>query len=92
MIKPENIKKYILPLTLIIVLSIMMVMGIVYIRSYMNQKAAAERAAQLEQISSQIKVNLEYGLDNQWSLVDSIIHYCEGKKFDGKDDVRKEIG
>ncbi|MDD6190206.1 MAG: ATP-binding protein [Firmicutes bacterium] len=92
MIKPENIKKYILPLTLIIVLSIMMVMGIVYIRSYMNQKAAAERVAQLEQISSQIKVNLEYGLDNQWSLVDSIIHYCEGKKFDGKDDVRKEIG
>lgn len=82
MIKIRNIKKYILPLVFTVVLSIVLLIGIMYIRSYMNQKATAERGAQLEQISSQIKVNLEYGLEQQWNMLDSIKHYCEGARYD----------
>lgn len=89
MIKIKNIKKYILPLVFIVVMSIVLFIGILYIRSYMNQKATAERGAQLEQISSQIKVNLEYGLEQQWNMLDSIKHYCEGTRY-GEEVIQAE--
>ncbi|MGN0701880.1 MAG: ATP-binding protein [Lentihominibacter sp.] len=92
MIKIENIKKYILPLVIVVALSVVLLMGILFIRSYMNEKATAERSAQLEQISAQIKVNLEYGLEQQWNMVDSIIHYLGDKNYGDEPALTDEIG
>ena len=74
MLKMQYAKKYIAPILCAVILVIILVIGIVYIRSYMAQQAVQERSSQLEEISSQIKVNLGYGLEFHWNLVSGIQH------------------
>ena len=74
MLKMQYAKKYIAPILCAVILVIILVIGIVSIRSYMAQQAVQERSSQLEEISSQIKVNLGYGLEFHWNLVSGIQH------------------
>ncbi|MGN1414001.1 MAG: response regulator [Anaerovoracaceae bacterium] len=79
--KLKQIKEYILPVLWTIVLTIFLVLGILYIRSYMNQQTIAERSLQLQQISAQIQTNLEYGLKTHWNLISGMDGVLEGKNF-----------
>ncbi|MDO4486799.1 MAG: response regulator [Bacillota bacterium] len=74
MSKLQYAKKYIAPILCAVTLVIILVIGIVWIRSYMAQQAVQERSSQLEEVSSQIKANLGYGLEFHWNLVSGIEH------------------
>lgn len=82
MSKLQYAKKYIVPILCAVTLVIILVIGIVALRSYMAQQAVQERSSQLEEVSSQIKVNLGYGLEFHWNLVSGIEHSIDEEYAD----------
>ena len=89
MSKMHFAKKYLVPILCAVILVVILVSGIVYIRSYMSKQAVQERSSQLEEISSQIRVNLGYGLEFHWNLVYSIEHSIEGNYSDDNALIRE---
>ena len=89
MSKMQFAKKYLVPILCAVILVVILVSGIVYIRSYMSKQAVQERSSQLEEISSQIRVNLGYGLEFHWNLVYSIEHSIEGNYSDDNALIRE---
>lgn len=65
--------------------------GILFIRSYMMQQTFRERSSQLEEMLSQIRVNLDYGMDTHWNLVTSVYETVDGKHYDNIEQLMQAI-
>ena len=76
-INRKTLNKYMIPLLSVSVMVVCLVFGILYIRSFMEKQTAEERAAQLEEMITQIRVNLEYGLEIHWNLLEGIAGAAE---------------
>lgn len=87
----KSIKEYMLPVLSTIALTVVLVLGIVSIRSYMNQQTIEERSSQLEQISAQIRTNLKYGLEAHWNVLFMIENAVEGTSFNNDKELTEGI-
>ena len=77
----KKLKKYIIPMLSVLVMAVCLVFGIFFIRSFMMQQTTEERTAQLDEMIAQIRVNLEYGLEVHWSLLDGVDLSIEGQHY-----------
>ncbi len=77
--KTNRKTKYLVPILFVAVLVCALVMGVLFIRSNLMQQTIQERSYQLEEMVSQIQVNLNYGLETHWNLVTAIETAAEGK-------------
>lgn len=72
-----------------ILLVVSIASGALYIRSYLVKQTVQERSTQLEDILSQIRINLEYGLETHWNLVSAMeseaeaTHYADDQELIG---------
>lgn len=92
MLKRKNTTKYILPALLAFAVVASIVAGAMFIRSYLMKQTVQERSSQLEEMISQIRVNLEYGLETHWKIVSVIDADAEGDYYDDNKAVLDEIG
>lgn len=90
--KTKKTTKYLVPAVFAAVLVCALVMGVLYIRNYLMKQTIQERSYQLEEMVSQIQVNLNYGLETHWNLVTAIETEAEGKHYDNEQDLCSVIG
>lgn len=90
--KTKKTTKYIVPTLFAAVLVCALVIGVLYIRNYLMQQTIQERSYQLEEMVSQIQVNLNYGLETHWNLVTAIETDAEGKHFNDNRELCTAIG
>lgn len=81
MIKRKKITKYLLPALLAFLVVASVIGGSLYIRSCLIRQTVQERSTQLEDLLSQIRVNLEYGLETHWNIVSVIEAEAEGTHY-----------
>lgn len=87
----KTLKKYMIPLLSAFVMAVCLVFGVIYIRSFMMQQTTEERTSQLDEMIEQICVNLEYGLETHWNLLDGIDTSVEGKHYNDIQQLTEEI-
>ena len=94
--KTIKITKYLLPALLAFIVVASIAGGALYIRSYLMKQTVQERSTQLEDMLSQIRINLEYGLETHWNLVSAIeseaeaAHYADDKALIGGIDAMEK--
>ena len=69
----------------------LLVLGGFYLRSFFMKQAEQERSSQLEEMSSQLRVNLHYNLETHWNLVASIKDYVNAQSFSSKEQAQQGI-
>lgn len=87
----NKFKKYIIPLLSVFVMVVCLVVGIVYIWSFMMKQTTEERTSQLDEMIEQIRVNLEYGLETHWNLLEGIEVSVEGEFYSDIQQLTDEI-
>ena len=92
MVKRNNTTKYILPALLAFVVVVSLVIGILYIHSYLMKQTVQERSSQLEEMLSQIRVNLDYGMETHWNLVTGIYDAIDGMHYNSEQELIQGIG
>ena len=85
----KRIIKYLL-FSFVVVASLLM--GVIYIRSYMIEQTAKERSSQLEEMISQIRANMDIGLEMHWNLVTGLKATAEGKHYNDEKELIEAIG
>ena len=90
--KRKKITKYIVPVLFALVLTAALAVGVLYIRSYMMNQTVQERYSQLEEMISQIRTNLDIGLETHWNLVTGIKSTVEGKYYEDEQKLTEAIG
>lgn len=90
--KRRNIKKYLVPVLFALVLTAALTVGVLYIRSYMMKQIVQERSSQLEEMISQIRANMDTGLETHWNLVTGIKATVEGKRYKDETELTEAIG
>ena len=90
--KRKNVTKYLVSVLFALVVAAALVVGVLYIRSYMMEQTVQERSSQLEEMLSQIRANMDSGLETHWNLVTGIKATVEGKHYHDEQELTKEIG
>lgn len=75
--------------SLVVIVSLLM--GVFYIRSYMMKQTTIERSSQLEEMISQIRANMDAGMETHWNLVEGMKTIISGKHYSGEDELREDI-
>lgn len=81
-----------IPLLSAIGMTVCLVFGIAFIRSFMLQQTTEERTSQLDEMIEQIRVNLEYGLEIHWNLLEGIDETVDGEHYSDIQSLTEEIG
>ncbi|MGM9571610.1 MAG: response regulator [bacterium] len=84
----KNFKRYIAPGFFLLILLVSLIFGIIYLRSFMMEQVMQERSSQLEEMSGQIRTNIDYNLENNWNLVAGIE---QAVKLSHYDDVKRLV-
>ena len=87
----KTLKSNIIPLLSALPIVVCLLVGIVYIHSFMIRQTTKERTSQLDEMIEQIRVNLEYGLETHWNLLEGIEVSVEGKKYSDIQRLTEEI-
>ena len=90
--KRKKITKYLVPVLFLFVLAAAVVVGVLYVRSYMMKQTVQERSSQLEEMISQIRANMDAGLETHWNLVAGIQATAEGKRYKDEQELMEAIG
>lgn len=90
--KKKIITKYFLPILFAFVVIAALVTGVWYVRSYMMKQTVQERSSQLEEMISQIRANMDTGLEIHWNLVTGIKVTAEGKHYKNEQELVEDIG
>ncbi|MGN0366143.1 MAG: response regulator [Suilimivivens sp.] len=90
--KKRNITKYLVPVLFALVLAAALAVSVLYIRSYMMKQIVKERSSQLEEMISQIRTNMDTGLETHWNLVTGIKATAEGKHYKDEQELTEAIG
>ena len=81
--RPKSIKRYItLPTVSAVVLLLVLVISGVYFMRYLDQRIYEERTDQLDEITSQVYVNLNNTLTTHWSYITFAVNLLEGYEPD----------
>lgn len=92
MSKRKRITKYFLPILFVFFVLTALTVGVLYIRSYMMKQIVEERSYQLEEMISQIRTNLDAGLETHWNLVTGIEASTEGTHYKDEQELQETIG
>ena len=87
----KNITKYLLPVLFAVILTVSLVAAILYIRSYLMQQTVEERSSQMEEMVSQIRANLDNGLEIHWNLVAGLDAATEGMHYNNEQELCEAI-
>lgn len=90
--KKRNITKYLVPVLFALVVAAALLVGVLYIRSYMMKQTVQERSSQLEEMISKIRANMDSGLETHWNLVAGIKATIEGKHYNDEQELTEDIG
>ena len=90
-LKAKESRQYLVHVIFILSLLTLFVLGGSYIRSFFMKQAEQERSSQLKEMSSQLRVNLDYNLEAHWNLVASINSYIGQEGLNTEDGVRQSI-
>lgn len=82
---------YLLPVALVLILILALVWGIRYMRGALMKLTIDERSYQLEEMVTQIRANLDSGLQTHWNLVSGLNNAVQGNHFESDDDVGENI-
>ena len=85
------ITKYLLPVALVMVLVAALVSGIFFMRNSLMKLTVEERSNQLEEMVTQIRANLDSGLQTHWNLVAGLSNAAQGNHFMDSWDVSENI-
>ena len=89
--QPKSIKRYLLPSALTLLLLALLLTGGLYLRAFFMEQAAQERSVQLKEMSSQIRVNLDYNLETHWNLVASLKDAVNAQSFASEQQLQQGI-
>ena len=70
MIRFKNNRNNILPLLFAIGIAAFILIGAVFMRSNYSVQINNERSTQLQQVSNQIQVNFEHGMEIHWNIAE----------------------
>lgn len=90
-LKAKEYRRYLVHGIFILSLITLFVLGGFYLRSFFMKQAEQERSCQLEEMSSQLRVNLHYNLETHWNLVASIKDYVNAQSFSSKEQAQQGI-
>ena len=90
--KIKKITKYFVPALFVLVIIATLAVRVMYIRAYMMKQTVLERSSQLEEMISQIKTNMDIGLETHWNLVAGIKSSTEGKYYNDEQELVEDIG
>lgn len=90
--KIKKITKYFVPALFALVIIATLAVSVMYIRAYMMKQTVLERSSQLEEMISQIKTNMDIGLETHWNLVAGIKSSTEGKYYNDEQELVEDIG
>ena len=82
---------YLLPVALAFILLLALVWGIRYMREALMKLTIDERSYQLEEMVTQIRANLNNGLQTHWNLVSGLNNAVMGNHFENGKDVSENI-
>ena len=83
----KRITKYLLPFALVMVLGVALAFGIFFMRNSLMKLTVEERSNQLEEMLTQIRANLDSGLQTHWNLVEELGMQIT-RAVDGEEAVR----
>lgn len=92
MLKRKSITKYLVPVLFALVVAAALAVGVLYIRSYMMKQTVQERSSQLEEMISQIRANMDSGLETHWNLVAGLNATVEGAHYTTEQELTEAIG
>ena len=90
-LKAKEYRQYLVHGIFILSLITLLVLGGFYLRSFFMKQAEQERSSQLEEMSSQLRVNLHYNLETHWNLVASIKDYVNAQSFSSEEQAQQGI-
>ena len=90
-LKAKEYRQYLVHGIFILSLITLLVLGGFYLRSFFMKQAEQERSCQLEEMSSQLRVNLHYNLETHWNLVASIKDYVKAQSFSSEEQAQQGI-
>ena len=82
---------YLLPVALVLILVLALVGGIRYMREALMKLTIDERSYQLEEMVTQIRANLNSGLQTHWNLVSGLNNAVQGSHYANGDEVCQSI-
>ena len=82
---------YLLPVALVLIMILALTGGIRYMRSALMKLTIDERSYQLEEMVTQIRANLNSGLQTHWNLVSGLNNAVQESHFESSDDVCENI-
>ena len=83
--------KYLLPVAFAMILVVSLVLGIFFMRNSLMKLTVEERSNQLEEMVTQIQVNLTSGLQTHWNLVEGLNNAAQGKHFENRQELCDNI-
>ena len=90
--KRKTITNYLVPVLFALVVAASLAVGVLYIRSYMMKQTVQERSSQLEEMISQIRSNMDSGLETHWNLVTELETTVEGSHYGTVRELVEAIG
>ena len=82
---------YLLPVALVFILLLSLVCGIRYMRDALMKLTIDERSYQLEEMVTQIRANLNSGLQTHWNLVSGLNNAVIGNHFENGKEVSENM-
>ncbi|MBS7315094.1 MAG: response regulator [Clostridiaceae bacterium] len=83
--------KYLLPVAFAMILVVVLTFGILFMRDSLMKLTIEERSNQLEEMVTQIRANLDSGLQTHWNLVAGLNNAVQGNHFKNSQDVSDNI-
>ena len=85
--KGKSKTNYLLPVALAVILLMALTWGARYMRDALMKLTIDERSYQLEEMVTQIRANLNSGLQTHWNLVSGLNNAVQGSHFESGEDV-----
>ncbi|MBQ1171090.1 MAG: response regulator [Lachnospiraceae bacterium] len=89
--KRKRIITYLLPVAFAMILVVVLAFGVLFIRNSLMKLTIEERSSQLEEMVTQIRTNLDNGLQTHWNLVAGLNNAVQGNHFKDSQDVSENI-
>ena len=91
--KTDKKKRYIVLIaSLTMCLCLFLLIGGTYFRGYLQKLIFEERTAQLNEITSQVQINLNNVLDFHWNYLGAAVNELKTEEFDTTEEVAQYIG
>ncbi len=73
-------------------LFVFLLAGGIYFTGYLKDQIFAERTAQLNEITSQVRINLNNALDSHWNYLTAATNFLTQKQFDTEEETVQALG